>query len=112
MYLDPQHCPLRSFYHGLYFFIMNCLCRLRRYLTLCRETNYSLSEELQKEVQEDFVRMRQVGLGRVTVDDLHAHLVLARFGKKVEGAEGLMCMRQAGQGRVVNDLYEIVSTLS
>jgi hypothetical protein len=54
---------------------------LRRYLTLCRETEYSLSESLQRDVQEDFVRMRQAGQGRVTVDDLHAHLVLARFGK-------------------------------
>ncbi len=49
---------------------------------MCRETAYSLSEELQKEVQEDFVRMRQAAQGRVTVDDLHAHLVLARFGKR------------------------------
>lgn len=60
------------------------LARLRRYLTMCRELDYSLSESLQKEVQEDFVRMRQAGgggghQGRATVDDLHAHLVLARF---------------------------------
>jgi DNA replicative helicase MCM subunit Mcm2 (Cdc46/Mcm family) len=54
---------------------------LRRYITQCRETDYSLSEGLQKEVQEDFVRMRQAGQGRVTVDHLHGHLVLARYGK-------------------------------
>lgn len=58
---------------------IDLLTRLRRYLTVCREADYSLSEGLQKEVQEDFVRMRQAGQGRVTVDDLHAHLVLARF---------------------------------
>jgi len=55
------------------------LNRLRLYLTQCREQEYSLSQDLQKDVQEDFVRMRQENQGQVTADDLHAHLVLARL---------------------------------
>merc|ERR1719383_28492 len=65
------------------------LNRLRLYLTQCREQEYSLTEELQKEVQDDFVRMRQENQGQVTVDDLHAHLVLARLVAVSKGKSSL-----------------------
>ena len=52
----------------------------------CRLADYTLSDETQRAVQEDFVASRQQqqqGEGSsMTVEDLHQHLVLARLGKE------------------------------
>jgi len=68
------------------------LNKLRTYITSCRLADYSLSDETQRAVQDDFVTSRQQQQGEgasnasMTVEDLHQHLVLARlvalsFGK-------------------------------
>jgi len=55
------------------------LNRIRVYISQCQFAEYQLSETLQNEVQEDFVRMRQENPGSMSVEDLHTHLVLARL---------------------------------
>lgn len=52
---------------------------IRRYITCVKESEYSLPEDVQKKVQEDFVEMRQSSGGKVSADDLHACLTLARL---------------------------------
>jgi len=54
------------------------LDRIRQYITACRLTEYSLTEQVMKAVQDDFVSMRQAEQG-MTVEDFHALLVLGRL---------------------------------
>jgi len=65
------------------------LNRIRVYLSQARELEYSLTDLLQKEVQEDFVRMRHENQGQISVDDLHSHLVLARLASVSRGKSTL-----------------------
>ena len=58
------------------------LDKLRKYLTVVRHFSFDVSDEMQAAVQEDFVRERQGGGdagGRVTAEELHHMLVLARL---------------------------------
>jgi len=58
------------------------LNRIRVYLTHCRNLEYKISDSLTNEVEEDFVRMRQESSEnqrRISADDLHSHLVLAKL---------------------------------
>jgi len=54
------------------------LDRIRQYITACRLTEYNLTEQVMKAVQDDFVSMRQAEQG-MTVEDFHALLVLGRL---------------------------------
>jgi len=51
----------------------------RAYITLVTNSQYTLTEDMQKVVQDDFVSMRKSGDSKVTADDLHQLLVLARL---------------------------------
>lgn len=55
------------------------LDNIRRYLTSIKQMDFSMSESVQKQVQEDFVEMRQTSSGKVSSDDLHSLLTLARL---------------------------------
>ena len=53
--------------------------KLRKFLTVVRNLPFEVSDHVQKFVQEDFVSERQNGADRMTAQDLHSHLVLARL---------------------------------
>jgi hypothetical protein len=86
------------------------LSKLRSYITACRLGNYSLSEELQKVMQEDFVEIRQVNPKDMSVDDFHRLLGLMRaltlsFGQTACGIEmwaKAKTMEEARKERVAN----------
>jgi len=61
----------------------------RAYITLARGLPYTLTEDMQKIVQEDFVGMRKCSDSKVTADDLHQLLVMARLQTISLGAESL-----------------------
>ncbi len=74
------------------------LGRLRQYLCTLRRMEFEMTEEAQKAVQEDFVyerqRQQEVGggggnNGRLTAEDLHHQLVLARLISLSEGRNSL-----------------------
>lgn len=55
---------------------------LRKYLTLVADLEYKINEQMQKLVEEDFVRLRQEALNsqdKMNVDDFHLLLVIARL---------------------------------
>jgi hypothetical protein len=55
---------------------------LRKYLTLVADLDYKLNEQMQKLVEEDFVRLRQEAQNtqeKMNVDDFHLLLVIARL---------------------------------
>lgn len=54
------------------------LRRIRIYLTVARLSNYNLSEDMQKMVQDDFVDSRKNDNG-ISAEDLHNLLILARL---------------------------------
>ncbi len=62
--------------------------RLRKYITLCRNRKFDLSDEMQKFVEEDFVATRQASPS-FTTDDLHSLMVLARLLSLSKGEAGL-----------------------
>ncbi|XP_032220134.1 mini-chromosome maintenance complex-binding protein [Nematostella vectensis] len=53
--------------------------KMRCYLGLLRFAEYSVSPEMQKVLQEDFVSVRQQTDGKMSADDFHLHLLLARL---------------------------------
>ncbi|XP_048863655.1 mini-chromosome maintenance complex-binding protein [Brienomyrus brachyistius] len=55
------------------------LNKFRIYLTALRHQEYSISEELTKMVEEDFVEMRKEDPQSISADDLHRTLVVARL---------------------------------
>jgi len=57
---------------------VDLLDRVRQYITTCRLVEYTLTEQVMKAVQDDFVNMRQAEQG-ITVEDFHALLVLGRL---------------------------------
>ncbi|KAI0229697.1 Mini-chromosome maintenance complex-binding protein [Lamellibrachia satsuma] len=67
-------------YEGILTFLTPALlARLRTYLSAVRQLPYRLSTELQKEIEEDFVDTRREDSKRMTVEDFHCLLVLARL---------------------------------
>uniref|UniRef100_A0A670YZF6 Mini-chromosome maintenance complex-binding protein n=1 Tax=Pseudonaja textilis TaxID=8673 RepID=A0A670YZF6_PSETE len=55
------------------------LNKFRIYLSLLRLLDYSISDEVTKAVEEDFVEMRKNDPDSITADDLHRTLLVARF---------------------------------
>lgn len=49
------------------------------YLSLLRLMDYSISDEVTKAVEEDFVEMRKSDPQSITAEDLHQLLVVARL---------------------------------
>ena len=52
---------------------------LRRYLTIVRCMDFTIDETVQQQIQTDFVEMRQSNANKVSADDLHSLLSLARL---------------------------------
>ncbi|XP_052773975.1 mini-chromosome maintenance complex-binding protein-like [Mya arenaria] len=55
------------------------LARCRTYLGLAKHMEYSLPDEIQKKIQEDFVNLRKEDAKSMTVDDFHSLLCLTRL---------------------------------
>ncbi|XP_027562642.1 mini-chromosome maintenance complex-binding protein-like [Neopelma chrysocephalum] len=55
------------------------LNKFRIYLSLLRLLDYSISDEVTKAVEEDFVEMRKNDPESITADDLHKTLLVARW---------------------------------
>ncbi|XP_053548632.1 mini-chromosome maintenance complex-binding protein [Bombina bombina] len=55
------------------------LNKFRVYLTLLRQLDYSISDEVTKAVEDDFVDMRKNDPQSISADDLHRLLVVARL---------------------------------
>ncbi|KAG8435804.1 hypothetical protein GDO86_013663 [Hymenochirus boettgeri] len=55
------------------------LNKFRVYIGLLRLLDYSISEEITKAVEDDFVDMRKNDPQSITADDLHRLLVVARL---------------------------------
>ncbi|XP_054258530.1 mini-chromosome maintenance complex-binding protein [Macrosteles quadrilineatus] len=64
------------------------LTQLRNYVATVTNVTYDLSDEVQKIVQEDFVKMRQDNQ-KFNAQDLHSLLVLARYLSLSEGSLSL-----------------------
>ncbi|XP_069689031.1 mini-chromosome maintenance complex-binding protein isoform X2 [Periplaneta americana] len=65
------------------------LHKLRKYLTVMSHLQYSLPQDLEKVIQDDFVRLRR-GTGSTTsASDLHLLLVLARLVSLSRGEQSL-----------------------
>jgi len=68
------------------------LTKLRAYITSMRLNDFTLTDETQRAVQDDFVNMRHQqggGAANMTVEDLHQHLVLARLVSLSNGRTSL-----------------------
>ncbi|XP_060597053.1 mini-chromosome maintenance complex-binding protein-like [Ruditapes philippinarum] len=55
------------------------LAKCRTYIGLAKHMDYSLSDEIQKKIQDDFVALRKDDPKSMTVDDFHALLSLTRL---------------------------------
>ncbi|CAH1783251.1 unnamed protein product [Owenia fusiformis] len=55
------------------------LTKLRTYLTAVQFIEYTLTDDVQKTIEEDFVELRKADAATFTVDDFHRLLTLARY---------------------------------
>lgn len=77
--LEPKHTNVSTAFTQIHSKLTpDLLQRLRSYLTTARLMSYTLSDEMQKMVQDDFVDSRKNENG-ITASDLHSLLVLARL---------------------------------
>ncbi|NXD65828.1 MCMBP protein, partial [Eolophus roseicapillus] len=82
VHLQPQLIPpnMEEYMSSLLTAVLpSVLNKFRIYLSLLRLLDYSISEEVTKAVEEDFVEMRKSDPESVTGDDLHRTLLVARF---------------------------------
>jgi hypothetical protein len=82
VHLQPQLIPPNMEEHMsslLTAVLPSVLNKFRVYLTLLRFLDYSISDEVTKAVEDDFVEMRKNDPQSITADDLHQLLVVARF---------------------------------
>ncbi|XP_074089619.1 mini-chromosome maintenance complex-binding protein isoform X1 [Macrotis lagotis] len=82
VHLQPQIIPpnMEEYMSSLLTAILpSVLNKFRIYLTLLRLLDYSISDEITKAVEDDFVEMRKNDPQSITADDLHRLLVVARF---------------------------------
>ncbi|NXV78608.1 MCMBP protein, partial [Atlantisia rogersi] len=82
VHLQPQIIPpnMEEYMSSLLTAVLpSVLNKFRIYLSLLRLLDYSISEEVTKAVEEDFVEMRKNDPESVTADDLHRTLLVARF---------------------------------
>jgi len=64
------------------------LDKLRAYVIQCKMTEYKLTDEVMKTVQDDFVQLRQAE-GGLTVEEFHSLLVLARLQSISQGRDSM-----------------------
>uniref|UniRef100_F6WP96 Mini-chromosome maintenance complex-binding protein n=1 Tax=Ornithorhynchus anatinus TaxID=9258 RepID=F6WP96_ORNAN len=82
VHLQPQIIPpnmeeyMKSLLTAVFPSLLN---KFRIYLTLVRLLDYSISDEITKAVEDDFVEMRKNDPQSITADDLHQLLIVARF---------------------------------
>ncbi|KAF6110046.1 minichromosome maintenance complex binding protein [Phyllostomus discolor] len=82
IHLQPQLIPpnMEEYMNSLLSAVLpSLLNKFRIYLTLLRFLDYSISDEITKAVEDDFVEMRKNDPQSITADDLHQLLVVARF---------------------------------
>ncbi|XP_036591801.1 mini-chromosome maintenance complex-binding protein isoform X2 [Trichosurus vulpecula] len=82
VHLQPQIIPpnMEEYMSSLLTAVLpSVLNKFRIYLTLLRLLDYSISDEVTKAVEDDFVEMRKNDPQSITADDLHRLLVVARF---------------------------------
>ncbi|NXS62792.1 MCMBP protein, partial [Brachypteracias leptosomus] len=82
VHLQPQIIPpnMEEYMTSLLTAVLpSVLNKFRIYLSLLRLLDYSISDEVTKAVEEDFVEMRKNDPESVTADDLHRTLLVARF---------------------------------
>ncbi|NWW85465.1 MCMBP protein, partial [Rhynochetos jubatus] len=82
VHLQPQIVPpnMEEYVNSLLTAVLpSVLNKFRIYLSLLRLLDYSISEEVTKAVEEDFVEMRKNDPESITADDLHRTLLVARF---------------------------------
>ncbi|POI26448.1 hypothetical protein CIB84_009803 [Bambusicola thoracicus] len=80
--LQPQIIPpnMEEYMNSLLTAVLpSVLNKFRIYLSLLRLLDYSISDEVTKAVEEDFVEMRKNDPESITADDLHRTLLVARF---------------------------------
>lgn len=83
------------------------LQQIRQYMTRLRDAEYQIPADVQKQIQDDFVEMRQMDSKKVTAESLHNLLTLARLMSISKGERDLslqtwdsvMRMEAARQGR-------------
>lgn len=83
------------------------LQQIRQYMTAVREAQYQIPADVQKQIQDDFVEMRQMDSKKVTADSLHQLLTLSRLMAISRGErelslqtwDNVMRMEAARQGR-------------
>lgn len=89
--LQPDEMCLNNFKEIVeaadHFLKPDLLNNIRKYLTSVRLIDYSLSEEIETFIQDEFVKMRQDK--NATIDDLHGMLILARLVSISEGKKTL-----------------------
>uniref|UniRef100_A0A2K5MDW4 Mini-chromosome maintenance complex-binding protein n=1 Tax=Cercocebus atys TaxID=9531 RepID=A0A2K5MDW4_CERAT len=81
IHLQPQLIPpnMEEYMNSLLSAVLpSVLNKFRIYLTLLRFLEYSISDEITKAVEDDFVEMRKNDPQSITADDLHQLLVVAR----------------------------------
>ncbi|XP_025055949.1 mini-chromosome maintenance complex-binding protein isoform X1 [Alligator sinensis] len=82
VHLQPQIIPpnMEEYMNSLLTAVLpSVLNKFRTYLSLLRLLDYSISDEVTKAVEEDFVEMRKNDPESITADDLHRTLLIARF---------------------------------
>uniref|UniRef100_A0A8C0J072 Mini-chromosome maintenance complex-binding protein n=1 Tax=Chelonoidis abingdonii TaxID=106734 RepID=A0A8C0J072_CHEAB len=82
VHLQPQIIPpnMEEYMNSLLKAVLpSMLNKFRIYLSLLRLLDYSISDEVTKAVEEDFVEMRKNDPESITADDLHRTLLVARF---------------------------------
>ncbi|XP_077206047.1 mini-chromosome maintenance complex-binding protein isoform X1 [Paroedura picta] len=82
VHLQPQLIPPNMEEHMnslLTAVLPSILNKFRIYLSLLRLLDYSISDEVTKAVEDDFVEMRKNDPESITADDLHRTLLIARF---------------------------------
>jgi len=62
---------------------------LRQYLTAVKNMDFVIEDSLQQQIQADFVLMRQMNPDKVTANELHSLLTLARLMSQSMGQKHL-----------------------
>lgn len=82
VHLQPQIIPpnMEEYMVSLLAAVLpSTLNKFRMYVSLLRLMDYSISDEVTKAVEDDFVEMRKYDPQSITADDLHRMLVVARL---------------------------------
>nr|CAD7594676.1 unnamed protein product [Timema genevievae] len=85
---DDDHLVTETFEAARHFLHRALLDKIRVYLTVMMQADFQVPPHMQKMVQENFVEMRKVD-SKMTADDLHMLLVLARLVSLSKGEREL-----------------------